>query len=137
MTIDGETLAGVALTLVKFDKNVPSIAGKPRIHLQFDAVDPAQRFQGYRGLWLHELSKDGSKVAEVLGYSLFQASELPAPRAAHAWVQINEEDRGLYVALEPYGDPVFVQRYAESLDCLLYTSPSPRDLSTSRMPSSA
>ena len=25
----------------------------------------------------------------------------------------------------------------EHLDCLLYTSPSPRDLSTSRMPSSA
>ena len=25
----------------------------------------------------------------------------------------------------------------ETLDCLLYTSPSPRDLSTSRMPSSA
>ena len=29
----------------------------------------------------------------------------------------------------------FSQRYADS--CLLYTSPSPRDLSTSRMPSSA
>ena len=128
VTIDGETLAGVGLTLVKFDKNVPSIAGKPRIHLQFDAVDPAQRFQGYRGLWLHELSKDGSKVAEVLGYSLFQASELPAPRAAHAWVQINEEDRGLYVALEPYGDPVFVQRYAESLDAPVYSAPSKLDL---------
>ena len=28
-------------------------------------------------------------------------------------------------------------RQPESLDCLLYTSPSPRDLSTSRMPSSA
>ena len=27
--------------------------------------------------------------------------------------------------------------YAESIFCLLYTSPSPRDLSTSRMPSSA
>ena len=26
---------------------------------------------------------------------------------------------------------------ADSEDCLLYTSPSPRDLSTSRMPSSA
>ena len=26
---------------------------------------------------------------------------------------------------------------AEAQDCLLYTSPSPRDLSTSRMPSSA
>ena len=27
--------------------------------------------------------------------------------------------------------------YRENKDCLLYTSPSPRDLSTSRMPSSA
>ena len=29
------------------------------------------------------------------------------------------------------------KKYMFSLDCLLYTSPSPRDLSTSRMPSSA
>ena len=32
-----------------------------------------------------------------------------------------------------YGD----ESLTEELDCLLYTSPSPRDLSTSRMPSSA
>ena len=30
-----------------------------------------------------------------------------------------------------------VARYLKNLPCLLYTSPSPRDLSTSRMPSSA
>ena len=36
--------------------------------------------------------------------------------------------------LKNYDDPIIVQ----SIDgCLLYTSPSPRDLSTSRMPSSA
>ena len=29
------------------------------------------------------------------------------------------------------------ERHARGLTCLLYTSPSPRDLSTSRMPSSA
>ena len=29
------------------------------------------------------------------------------------------------------------KRYHEAVVCLLYTSPSPRDLSTSRMPSSA
>ena len=29
------------------------------------------------------------------------------------------------------------EEIAKILDCLLYTSPSPRDLSTSRMPSSA
>ena len=29
------------------------------------------------------------------------------------------------------------EEYVEATNCLLYTSPSPRDLSTSRMPSSA
>ena len=32
---------------------------------------------------------------------------------------------------------IFADTYAVTRDCLLYTSPSPRDLSTSRMPSSA
>ena len=36
---------------------------------------------------------------------------------------------------EPDGDPIGVLKYF--MACLLYTSPSPRDLSTSRMPSSA
>ena len=31
----------------------------------------------------------------------------------------------------------YVAPNGETIDCLLYTSPSPRDLSTSRMPSSA
>jgi len=128
VTIDGETLNGVGVTLIKTDKNIPSIAAKPRIHLSFDAVDPEQRYQGYQGLWLHELARDGSKVAEVLGYSLFRAADLPAPRAAHAWLQINEEDRGLYVVVEPYGDPVFVQRYEDDPDTPVYAAPSKMDL---------
>ena len=36
------------------------------------------------------------------------------------------------------GQPInFLKNYVDAYDCLLYTSPSPRDLSTSRMPSSA
>ena len=38
------------------------------------------------------------------------------------------------VNLLPYNHPI---RVVEQISCLLYTSPSPRDLSTSRMPSSA
>ena len=34
-------------------------------------------------------------------------------------------------------DPKAVRNVILSMGCLLYTSPSPRDLSTSRMPSSA
>ena len=35
------------------------------------------------------------------------------------------------------GDDVWISGFEHIRDCLLYTSPSPRDLSTSRMPSSA
>ena len=37
----------------------------------------------------------------------------------------------------PVVDIHLIELIARSLACLLYTSPSPRDLSTSRMPSSA
>ena len=47
------------------------------------------------------------------------------------------EDVKYYDYAEPADGPI-VQRFAAlAKDCLLYTSPSPRDLSTSRMPSSA
>ena len=45
---------------------------------------------------------------------------------------VAERVRGIIGDIRENGD-VAVRRYA----CLLYTSPSPRDLSTSRMPSSA
>ena len=42
-----------------------------------------------------------------------------------------------YVLAGKYDKAIEVLLQAEKIDCLLYTSPSPRDLSTSRMPSSA
>ena len=39
--------------------------------------------------------------------------------------------------LEDFSNRYFEPKGKSSNDCLLYTSPSPRDLSTSRMPSSA
>ena len=48
---------------------------------------------------------------------------------------------GLYVETEEIPVQIFYSRTSteilEAICCLLYTSPSPRDLSTSRMPSSA
>ena len=46
-------------------------------------------------------------------------------------------DHLLNNALEYSSEDAFVRIEVKSIACLLYTSPSPRDLSTSRMPSSA
>ena len=45
--------------------------------------------------------------------------------------------RGLISKLVIKKLEIISKRTTNKLDCLLYTSPSPRDLSTSRMPSSA
>ena len=64
----------------------------------------------------------------------------------HLWMQVLDEDKdegttsikiGLSEFLMAEFGEVIQVVLARPRDCLLYTSPSPRDLSTSRMPSSA
>ena len=49
----------------------------------------------------------------------------------------NEDGTGVLVGLTKIGNVVGYERTEEGLNCLLYTSPSPRDRQKSRMPSSA
>ena len=70
-------------------------------------------------------------VSGLTGYS--EITPKPGntfPLGAYQFETIDGEGRLVYRVLA-YGDG------HEDIDCLLYTSPSPRDLSTSRMPSSA
>ena len=50
--------------------------------------------------------------------------------------QLTVEEEGEMAAIASASNKNQIAREA-AIDCLLYTSPSPRDLSTSRMPSSA
>ena len=86
--------------------------------------------------------KDGESIAEFISYE--------RQAAIHDLINensfsINEDDiDGPYVIEIEISDNVLIvkitndnQSYSKDHSCLLYTSPSPRDLSTSRMPSSA
>ena len=63
------------------------------------------------------------------------AATLQAPGAAH-WFGTDEYGRDTFSRLV-YGARTTLYIVGLVTICLLYTSPSPRDLSTSRMPSSA
>ena len=74
----------------------------------------------------------------------FDAGEVGAHiNAGKRWgvcplVRVSAPDRGeIMRALDGGAEGVMVPMCQSLEDCLLYTSPSPRDLSTSRMPSSA
>ena len=50
---------------------------------------------------------------------------------------LQDHNQAVLVGSHTFGKGLIQQNYTLSNNCLLYTSPSPRDLSTSRMPSSA
>ena len=64
---------------------------------------------------------------------------IDSPLAARAErVEIIRDDFGVpHIYAKTDADAVFGMLYAQAEDCLLYTSPSPRDQRGSRMPSSA
>ena len=59
--------------------------------------------------------------------------EVVRPRSTQVRLEVDEEVATLFADGQHY-DAII---HAAIVGCLLYTSPSPRDLSTSRMPSSA
>ena len=76
----------------------------------------------------------GSSVEKAETFKLNAAgATFPAP-LYNSWFQNFNKETGNQVNYQAVGSGAGVRQYTA---CLLYTSPSPRDLSTSRMPSSA
>ena len=70
--------------------------------------------------------------ADLIAYSMTKAAVLPISRGL---AQLTKGTEVTVNTIIP--GSTLSEGAAQFLDCLLYTSPSPRDLSTSRMPSSA
>ena len=86
------------------------------------------------------LSTKGTVIAIADGISSSKVSQIASETAIKSFLH------DYYSTPESWSVKTSAQRvlsatnswlYAQSQSCLLYTSPSPRDLSTSRMPSSA
>ena len=83
---------------------------------------------------------------DTLKQNLMTASQIAMDKAKNTAEilklkdQIRQDKREIRSATFKIGEiyrELHSEDYEEAYDCLLYTSPSPRDLSTSRMPSSA
>ena len=81
--------------------------------------EPIQEIDIYRYLWDGAVAHSGASPFEYSPAEIYEAARQPG------------------ISQNTPADFQKVVRLAQSQDCLLYTSPSPRDLSTSRMPSSA
>ena len=85
-------------------------------------------------------NEDIVRLKDFGGVSIFRSNF--SDRLTKSWLRAFWLKKLLLKSYEPFYCDVFntidkLSRHKLNTDCLLYTSPSPRDLSTSRMPSSA
>ena len=99
-------------------------------HLMADALSRAPYFEAPEDV------TDNYGTAAVLATFSAAAALDPQLEALAAAAADDDEYQELVKSVRSGQIPVALQAY-KSVFCLLYTSPSPRDLSTSRMPSSA
>jgi hypothetical protein len=72
---------------------------KPSLTLKFQRE---RRWHGLRKVHLNNSVEDASYLREFLGSELFRAAGVPAPRVAHARVELNGRALGLYTVKEGF-----------------------------------
>ena len=111
-------LRDVAVRL-KGSSSFRSVDGKPSFTADCDRFRAGQRFHGLSKIHLNNSLEDPSYLNEKLGSELFRSASLPAPRVAHALVELNGRRLGLYVLKEGFAEE-FLARHFQRTDGNLY-----------------
>jgi hypothetical protein len=106
---EGRTWERVGVRL-KGTYSFEGLGGKPAWKLSFDETVKGQRFLGLEGLTLNNLVQDRAFVHEALGYRIFAATGVAAPRAGYVRLMVNGVLYGLYANVESVDDP-FLERH--------------------------
>jgi len=112
------TLANIGVRL-KGEASFQEIDDKPAFRLKLDEFASGQRLFGLKRLTLNNDVQDPSSLSQSLGYRLFRAAGMPAPRCNHALLYVNDKYYGLYSNVETE-DKAFLARWFSSDDGNLY-----------------
>ncbi len=106
------------------------ICAKFSLKLDFDRLQPDNRLDGLKKLNLHAMAADATKMHEMLGYHLFRAFGVPAPRTAYVRLYVNDVSRGLYLAVEQVDGRFTAARFPDGGDGNLYKEVWPAEEKT-------
>ena len=101
--------------------------GKASLTLNFDKFVPGQTLHGLEKIHLNNSAQDPTYLCEFLSSELFRKAGIPAARVAHAQVELNGRNLGLYVLLEGL-DKTFLRKHFQNPDGNLYDSEFSRDI---------
>ena len=121
------TYTNVSVRLKGGPGSFRSIDDKPAFTINFDRLADGQKFHGLKKMHLNNSVQDPTYLSEKIARELFEAAGVPAPRAAHAAVELNGDPLGLYVLIEGI-DKQFLRRYFKDPTGNLYDGHSQNDV---------
>ena len=103
VTINGVRFQNVGLRKKGF---LGSLDGRrPSLKIKLDKYERGRNIDGRVILTLNNNKQDTTLMSQFIGYELFRASGVPAPRAALANVTVNGNNLGVYSHIDSVRDP--------------------------------
>jgi hypothetical protein len=110
VTVDGITVEQVGVRKKGFLGSLSQ--DKPSLKVRFDEYVDGQFLNGMRRMTLNNCRQDPSYLNQCLGYQLFAAAGVPAPRCSFAVVTVNGHQLGLYAHVESVKPPFLARHFA-------------------------
>jgi hypothetical protein len=112
VTIDGVAIAEVGIR--KKGLLGSSSTTKPGLKLDFGEYVEDGEYLGLEKLTLNNAVQDPSITRQCLGYEVFAAAGVPAPRCAFAHVVVNGEDLGAYVHVDGVDEDLVERNFEDA-----------------------
>ena len=114
IVIDGESMKNVAIRC-KGNTSLTNVAsyGNNRysLKIEFDHYDSTKTYHGLDKLCLNNIIQDNTYMKDYLVYTWMNEMGVDAPLCSYAYITINGEDFGLYLAVEAIEDSFLTRNY--------------------------
>lgn len=117
VVIDGEAVKNVGIR-GKGNTSLSSVASmdseRYSFKIEFDQYDNTQNYYGLDKLSLNNIIQDNTYMKDYLVYQMMAEFGVNAPLCSYAYITVNGEDWGLYLAVEGVEDAFLQRNYGTS-----------------------
>lgn len=114
IVIDGEAYKNIGIR-AKGNTSLSQVAqmGSDRysLKIEFDHYNSAENYYGLDKLCLNNIIQDNTYMKDYISYQLMRENGVPSPLCSYAYLTVNGEDWGLYLAVEDVEDGFLTRNY--------------------------
>lgn len=111
--VEGRLYSGVGVRIKGSAGSKRPIDDRPALTVDFNRYNKGQRVFGMAKIHLNNSVQDTTYLNESIASRTYRAAGIPATRASHALVELNDRDLGLFVVKEAYDEHYLKRHFPE------------------------